>query len=91
MLTASTSTSISFAYPALAAGSYLITVNVNGVNAFPLLPTSTDLVIGNPSTTTGSNKGQIISVTGNGFTTINNANNVVYYNCTAALLQLPII
>lgn len=90
-LTSDSATSISFAYPALSAGQYLITVDVNGVNAFPLLPSSTELIIGAPSATSGSNKGQIITVSGNGFTTAKDLNNVIYYNCSAVAIELPII
>jgi hypothetical protein len=91
VLTVNSPTSISFAYPALSAGQYLITVNVGGVNAFPLLPTTTNLIIETPSSTSGSNKGQIISVTGNGYTTISDVNNVIYYNCSEVAIELPII
>jgi hypothetical protein len=68
---------ITFPYPSLSAGSYDIVVTVNGNNAYPILKTSTALVIGSISSTSGSNNGQILNVVGNGFSTKDNPSNQV--------------
>lgn len=60
---------ITFPYPPLAAGSYDIVVTVNGNNAYPILSSSTVLLIDVISSISGSNKGQILNVIGNGFST----------------------
>ena len=60
---------ITFPYPPLTAGSYDIVVTVNGNNAYPTFSSSTALLIGVISSTSGSNKGQILNVIGNGFST----------------------
>ncbi len=68
---------ITFPYPSLSAGSYDIVVTVNGNNAYPILKTSTVLVIGSISSTSGSNIGQILNVVGNGFPDKNNPDNEI--------------
>jgi hypothetical protein len=82
---------ITFAYPSLPAGSYPITVSVSGVNAYPILQSTTSLSIVSISSLTGSNLGQILSVIGNGFTSISDPSNVIYYNCSATPLFIPIL
>ena len=68
-LTSAIGDTITFPYPPLSAGSYDIVVTVSGNNAYPTLSSSTALAIGDISSTSGSNKGQILSVIGNGFST----------------------
>ncbi len=68
---------ITFPYPSLSAGSYDIVVTVNGNNVYPILKTSTPLVIGSISSTSGSNIGQILNVVGNGFSTKDNPSNQI--------------
>lgn len=74
-LTSAVGDTITFPYPPLTAGSYDIVVTVNGNNVYPTLPTTTSLVIGDISSTSGSNKGQILNVIGNGFSTKENPSN----------------
>jgi hypothetical protein len=81
---------ITFAYPSLPAGQYAITVVISGVNAFPILQSTTSLSIGAISSTSGSNLGQVVSVIGNGFGSISNPSNVIYYVCASVPLYIPI-
>jgi hypothetical protein len=89
LLTANNDT-ITFAYPSFAAGTYPITVTVNGGYAYPIIKTSTVIQFNSISSASGSNKGQFVSVIGNGFSNINDQNNIVYYICGISSVILPI-
>jgi hypothetical protein len=89
-LLSNTVSSLTFSYPALPAGSYPVTVSLTGVNAYPILQTTTTLRIGTISST-GSNLGQILSVTGNGFSPITDPGNNVYYICASVPTFIPIL
>ncbi len=76
-VTSAVGDTITFPYPSLSAGSYDIVVTVNGNNAYPILKTTTALVIVSISSTSGSNIGQILNVFGNGFPDKNNPGNEI--------------
>jgi len=82
---------IIFKYPSLPAGSYDIVVTVDGNNAYRALTTTTSLVSGDISSTSGSNKGQILNVNGNGFTTKESPSNQIEYICSGISKYLSII
>jgi len=85
-----TTTQLTFAYPPLAAGSYTIVVTIAGVNAYPSLSTSTLLSFNSFSSTSGSNKGQIVSLFGNGFPKITDPSIVALYICDASQVKTNI-
>jgi hypothetical protein len=72
------STQITFTYPSLVAGTYPIVVRVGAANAYPTFVSTTELWLGSFSFSSGSNRGGLISLSGNGFKA---SNTIVNYDC----------
>jgi hypothetical protein len=89
-LNSSTASSIQFEYPALVAGAYEIFINIptKGFTT-PQIMSTTQLALGDISGSSGSTKGQILSIAGNGMSAVLNDLNVhVWLICAGTTTEL---